>query len=148
MGIEACQAQTNVPKVSVREGQRRATFLNPKRQVFIVSRVDGCIVTEGLRADWAVSKKEVGDTIIIELKGRDVDHAVKQIHATASLWVRNKYGNGKLAGLVVARQYPRASTGVQKAQQAFARTFKGPLHVVTQNREFDFEKVLQFEGPG
>lgn len=146
MSLEDCRVFTKVPKVSVREGKRSAVFLNLERERYAVTRVDGCLLQQEVAADWAISKEEVGD-IVIELKGRDVHHAVKQVHATAVHWHEEKYQTGKIAGLIVACQYPRSSTAVQKAQDAFAKRFKGPLHVVTKNYEFIFEKVLEFKGP-
>jgi hypothetical protein len=109
-------------------------------------QVDGCVVKNALAADWVVSKQGIGD-IIVELKGRNVEHAAKQINATATLWTDEKLRVGRLAALVVATQYPRANTMMQKAQAAFAKKFNAPLHVVTKNNEYCFEKVLSFGSP-
>ena len=94
-----------------------------------------------MAADWVVSKCKVGD-VIVELKGKDVEHATKQVVATAKLWKQKGLCQGKLAGLIVCSQYPKASTSVQKKQQAFASEFSGQLHVRTRNREYDLEQLL------
>jgi hypothetical protein len=120
--------------------------LNPDNCRYSKVKVDHCVVENAAAADWLVSKDGVGD-IIVELKGRNVEHAVKQINATAALWTSEGLRVGKLAAIVVAAQYPSASTTIQKAQFAFGKKYKGPLHVVTRNSEYCFECVLSFNGP-
>lgn len=141
MSIEHCQEFTTVSLVKVEEGNRKALFRNDQRQTIVKTKFDGCVEVEGPRADWVVSKAGVGD-VVVELKGKDVDHAVKQIDATAKFWRRSGLSNGKIAGVVICRQYPRASTGVQRAQNNFRSTHKGFLHVVTKNETFEFERVF------
>ena len=74
-------------------------------------------------------------------------HAVKQILATASYWADKGYSNGSCAALIVSNQYPRFDTKIQKAMHLFTSKHGGPLHVVTKNYEFYFERVLSFQGP-
>ena len=146
MSIEHCRKRMRVPRISVRERKQRAIFVNEDKALFIITRVDGCVTHNETAADWVVSKENVGD-VVIELKGRDVDHAVQQVRATADFWRDQGLRIGQIAGLIVARQYPRSSTRVQRAQQAFARSFRGALHVATSNSEFQIERVLEFDGP-
>jgi hypothetical protein len=93
-----------------------------------------------------VARESYGD-VIIELKGKDVDTAVKQVEATASHWRSQNYGTGKIAALIVSTQYPKANTAVRKAQEKFTKVFHGPLHVVTKNYEGCLEAVFSFKGP-
>jgi hypothetical protein len=141
-----CKESTTDSRVQVSERGRKATFLNLKNDPFCKIQVDGCVVKHSLAADWVVSKNGVGD-IIVELKGKNVEHAVKQVNATATLWTDEKLRVGKLAALIVSTQYPRANTVMQKAQEAFAKKFKAPPHVVTKNNEYSFQKVLSFGSP-
>jgi len=97
-------------------------------------------------ADWIISRKAYGDAII-ELKGKDVDHAVKQVLATAHHWCQNDYQEGKIAALIVSTQFPKTNTSVQRAQQEFTKIFKGPLHVVTKNYNGCLEAIFSFRGP-
>jgi hypothetical protein len=146
MPIADCQERTTVSKVKVEEKGKKATFLNDRRIVYTLTRVDGCVIKNGIAADWLVSKADKGD-IIIELKGKDVGHAVKQIHRTAALLKEKKLLARPVAALIVATQYPKANTAVQRAQSDFAKTYQGPLHVVTKNHEYRFCRVLRFDGP-
>ncbi|MEZ2145936.1 hypothetical protein AAE026_27135 [Bradyrhizobium sp. DN5] len=128
------------------EKKSKAIFLNVERVWFEITKVDGCLCKHALAADFAVTKDQVG-TVIVELKGSDVPHAVEQVLASAGFWREHQPNCASLAGLVVSRQRPRYSTSVQRAQTKFARSHKGPLHVVSSNREYVFEKVLSFKGP-
>jgi hypothetical protein len=146
MKIDHCQEDTTVSKVKVEENGRKAVFRNSAQKKYKKTRIDGCVMVQTSAADWIVTKIPVGD-VIIELKGKDVHHAVSQIHATARFWHKHKLFVGKIAALIVCKQYPRASTAVQRSQSSFAKTYRGPLHVVTKNYEYEFERVLSFEGP-
>lgn len=98
-------------------------------------------------ADFVVSKIGVGD-IVVELKGKDVAHGIEQVTATAQLYADNNlYTTGKIAALIVAKSCPSFNSTVRKGKEQFARRFKGPLHVVTKNDTFVFERVLDFKGP-
>jgi hypothetical protein len=146
MSIAHCQERTSVSKIKVEEHGRKATFLNLERASFIKTRVDGCVIRNAIAADWMVTKDKIGD-VIVELKGKDVDHAVKQVHATAEFWQTKKLFVGQIAAIVVAAQYPKVNTAVQRSQNSFANRYKGPLHVVTKNYEYQFYRVLSFKGP-
>src|SRR5437868_6813688 len=124
-----CIEETSVSKVTVAEKGKSATILNSQHQVFRRVRVDGCVVTDGscLAADWVIERDRLA--VVIELKGRSVEHAAKQIAETSSLW-RAEQRFDRICGLIVARQYPRASASIQLKQQQYARRFGGPLHVV------------------
>lgn len=141
MALGDCQSETKVSRVKVEENGKKAVFVNDKKEKFVRTAFDGCVVKNGIAADWVVSKKGVGD-VIVELKGRDVERGTKQVHATAEWLTNNNARNGAIAGLVVCRQYPRESTIAQRAQLAFKNVFDGLLHVRCSNQEYDFESLL------
>lgn len=118
---------------------------NPKRVAHTRITYDGCVIKHSLTADFVIRCPE-GD-IVIELKGSDVDHGAQQIIATARHFTKNAASCAKIAGIIIARQYPKITTTIQKAKRAFAREFKGPLHVSTRNGAYDACRVLDFQGP-
>jgi hypothetical protein len=126
------------------DGRRFVTVDNTEREVLAKIRVDGCAIKNGMRADWVVEKE--GRAIIIELKGRDIEHAIKQVFATAEFWKSEKRCQ-YFAALIVGRQFPRASASIQLKQQRFARVYKAPLHIVTHDPTVRFDHVLSFKGP-
>ena len=141
-----CEQVTSASKIKVEELGRKAVFLNPTKAMHRKIQVDGCVIRDALAADWVLSKDGIGD-VIVELKGKNVEHGAKQCLATAQFWSTNGLGQGRIAALIICRQYPHTDTGVQVAQDRFRREYKGPLHVVTGRYEFDFERVLSFKGP-
>lgn len=143
---DECVEQTTQRKIRFEERGRKAIFLNSNEDRFFRVRVDGCVITQALAADWVLSKRDLGE-VIIELKGRNVEHGIKQIRATAEFWTTRRLRSGAISGLLVCSQFPRADTSVQRAKQEFSRQFRGPLHVVSHNGEFEFKRVLGYQDP-
>ncbi|MGO7156464.1 hypothetical protein [Rhizobium leguminosarum] len=141
-----CLTLVNVPLIKVEERGRKAVFRNPGNVSHEKIQMDGCVVKNDTAADWVICKPDVG-TIIVELKGKHVEHGADQIQATADHLKKIGYSTGKLAGLIVSTGYPKASTGIQKKAQSFSKKHRGPLHVVTKNSQFEFDRVLSAEGP-
>jgi hypothetical protein len=141
-----CVTETSVSKITVCENRKSATINNHERVVHRRVQVDGCVINdrETLCADWVIERDAL--SVVIELKGRDVEHAAKQVIATSELW-KSERRYEKICGLIVARQYPRSSSSIQLKQQQYSRRFSGPLHIVTGNYAFDIENLLSFRGP-
>jgi hypothetical protein len=74
-------------KVDDKRSLRWAVFLNPAQTTIRKVRVDGCLVSGSIAADWIVSKADCAD-VVVELKGRDVGHAIQQIVGDASILVQ------------------------------------------------------------
>jgi len=144
--MTGCVEVLKVSRIKVEENKRRVLIKNDSKEKYIKYKVDGCLISGQIACDYVIAKPKVGD-VIIELKGTDVDHAVLQILNTANYWKKNKLNSGSLAALVVCTRYPRIDTKIQRAKSKFARDFKGPLHVVTKNEEFEFVRLLSFKGP-
>lgn len=132
-------------KVSGEHG-RKVVVRNPGNEKYKRSQVDGCLVNNMTAADWVISKISVGD-VIIELKGKDVNHAVDQVKKTIDYWVSNKMVNGRISSLIVCSEYPRFDTRIQRARDFLAKKYSAPLHVVTKNMEFEFDALLSMRGP-
>lgn len=141
-----CTEKKRVSRIVVEENRSKATFLNEERSWFWVTKVDGCLCHNQTAADYVIEKQACG-VVVVELKGKDVPHGVAQVEATAKFWTARNPGVTRIAGLVVARQHPSHSTSIQRVQTSFARAFKGPLHIVSRNRDYIFETVQSFEGP-
>ena len=144
--LAECQDITNDPLIKVEQLGRKAVIVNSSRSKHVRTRFDGCVVVGNLASDFIVTRKDLGD-VIIELKGKDVEHATKQVEATAEYWRSNGHSTGVIAALIVATQYPKANTETRKAQERFAKTYKKPLHVVTKNFIGSLEGIFSFQGP-
>jgi hypothetical protein len=141
-----CCSQVRVSKIKLDDPRsRQAVFLNPGKDLYTKHKVDQCLVSNSVAADWILSKPRVGD-LIVELKGKNVEHAVDQVIATANFW-KSKGNTGPVSALIVSNEYPRSTTKIQRAQQRMLKDFQSPLHVATGNREYIFERVMSFKGP-
>jgi hypothetical protein len=141
MPLVDCQETVTHSRVKFEEKGKKVIFLNPDCGKFLRTRVDGCLKDCSPACDWVATKPNSGD-VLVELKGSDVSHALEQLVSTAHYWTTKGYRAGELAALVVCSQYPRISTGIQRARLKFRRHFKAPLHVVSRNREFDIERLF------
>jgi hypothetical protein len=115
--LSACVQEVSHSNVTVgdRGSKYRANFPNPSNVKFRKAHVDGCIVTDGARADWIVSKVGVG-SVIVELKGKDVAHACEQLFSTLSHADCQEWLEAKKALLVVCSRVPSFDTSIAKAQ--------------------------------
>ncbi|MBB5208362.1 hypothetical protein [Chiayiivirga flava] len=134
--------------MKVEEGARSAIFLNAAREKYVKTKVDGCLLNNVLAADFVVTQSGKG-SVIVELKGTDVERAVKQVAATIEFFQKCEAAKQKqkMAGLVVCSRYPRFDTKLQRLSSEFTRKYKVPLHVVSKNDEFEMDRVLSFGGP-
>lgn len=132
-------------KVDDERSRRWAVFLNPTRATIRKIRVDGCLVRRSVAADWIVSKANCVD-VVVELKGRDVGHAIQQVGATLRFWSENAECKQKdhLAALIVCTQYPRDNTKIERARRQIAQEHQAPLHVKSRNLEYAFEALASF----
>jgi hypothetical protein len=108
--LENCTEVLSHPRTTVSANGRSATFLNPDRTK--IKRIDlDCWLSsvETAKADFLVSKPGVVD-VIVELKGKDIHHAIEQILATLALWKKASPIVPNFGGLVIFTRSPERST--------------------------------------
>lgn len=140
--VKRCQTVVSDCRIVIKEKGRSLTIWNENRTKYILTRYDGCVKEDELAADFVLSLPGCGD-LIVELKGVSVDHAYKQVKATARFWSDHHLRCGKMAAVIVCTQYPRFPTKMQRVQAEFARVSKGYIHVVTRNQMYLFETCLE-----
>lgn len=104
--LQACMEELSDSKITVRRDGRRATFDNAARAV--INRVDiDCWIpsAETVKADYILAKRCVVD-VIVELKGKDIAHAVEQITTTLMRWRKASPFSDKIGGLIVFTRCP------------------------------------------
>jgi len=106
---EKCIEESDGTKVTVKANGRVATFLNPGKEKIKKIYVDCWLKSlPGLRSDFLLVNPETVD-VIIELKGKDIDHAIKLILATLDHWKVLKHCSPRIGGLVVFTRSPERS---------------------------------------
>jgi hypothetical protein len=136
---QGCVENTRSSKITVSEKGKSVTFLNPDRKLFKKIRVDNCVVNLGPRADWIISKTN-DVSVIIELKGRNVDHALEQIFATFAHKDCSEWLGLRVKLLIICAKYPSFDTKIAKAQDK-ARRLGTTLKIVCRSLECDVGQV-------
>ena len=97
---------------------------------------------ESRAADYLVSIPTKVD-VIVELKGKNVDHATTQIEATRLFWSNHKdYQSGQFIGaLIVCSEYPRADLKIKRYMESFRAT-GGLLKISRNGEERAFEEFI------
>lgn len=135
--MSACVEVVSHSKVKIEENNMKIVFLNPNGEEFRKGRIDGCLVKDGIRADYFVCG--CGKSILIELKGCNVDHACKQLFAAAEHKAVKPHLTGKLGFLIICSRYPSNSTSVQLAQNRAKKTYGSRFLVYTRERVLSME---------
>lgn len=141
MSCKAYRTRSSVSNIKIEDHGMSAVFLNPRRQVHHIVKVDGGLVAQQRAADYVVSKPGVGD-LVVELKGKDVGVACKQIEATLCIMDRCEEKRSPVAGLIVCTRVPCFDTKVQGLKSYFAKKYKSRLTVCSSRNKFDFEKFF------
>ena len=104
--LQACTEDLNYPKITVKRDGRRATFDNAERATIKRIDVDCWIAAADTpKADYILSKPTIVD-VIVELKGKDIAHAVEQITATLVMWKKTPPLSDRIGGLIVFTRCP------------------------------------------
>ena len=146
MSLDSCTRAVTHSRIKVEENKRKAIFRNPQNDVYKVSVIDGCLVKDGVRSDFLVSKPDTA-SVIVELKGTDVEHACDQLFASAEHPNVAGLLENRLGFMVVCSRYPRFDAFVARAKQRAAKRYKAGFHVITKEGEFDIERAAAIDGP-
>jgi hypothetical protein len=104
--LQACTEESNDSKITVKRDGRRATFDNAGRAIIKCIDLDRWIPSnDTAKADYIVSKPGVSD-VIVELKGKEIAHAVEQIVTTLVKWKKAPPFSSKIGGLIVFTRCP------------------------------------------
>jgi hypothetical protein len=107
--LQACTEELNDSKVTVKRDGRRAIFDNSEHSHIKCVDLDCWLAKSGVkRADYILAKPDVVD-IVIELKGKDIDHAAEQILATLRKWKKAPPFSKRIGGLIVFTRCPKSS---------------------------------------
>ena len=146
MTWDKCTEEVSHPKIRLEDkgSKRFAIFLNPTCAKHSRTRTDGCLVVEQTAADWVLTCDKADQQVIVELKGKNVEHAAKQIFATAAHLKQTDRSKSAIAGLIVCTQYPKHDTKIARAKLKFAREYGGPIHAASGSREFHLDRLVRF----
>lgn len=131
--MKNCIETVRHSSVKVEEQKRKAIFSNPNKNPYQKGRIDGCLVSEGIRADYFVSGE--GKSVLVELKGCNIDHACKQLLLAAEHENVKPHLNEKIGFMIVCSRYPSHTSTVQLTEDKIRKKYKAKLLVFTKQRE-------------
>lgn len=145
-----CIIQCNHSKVKIEDGNQKAVFLNPERKTYFKSQVDKCLIQNKVACDWIISEDNIS-SVVVEFKGRDVEHALIQVEIGMNFLSSSKdLPKLKKAALIVCsgvKKTPKFNSKLQRIKTEFSKKYKAPLHIVNGTYEYEINKVLSFKGP-
>ncbi|WP_428990018.1 hypothetical protein [Methylocapsa aurea] len=135
-----CVEKIRHENVTVKQRGRRANFVNPERAFYNRIQVDGCLVSEGKKADWIVSKINIG-SVIVELKGKHLDEAYEQLLATIENKVCSCWLEERRSFLIICSRVPSFDTIVAR-KELEARKRGVRLKIICGHRDIKIESLL------
>ena len=111
------------------EKGRRITFLNPNQKVVWKHTIDGC---QQLRASLPDANCRLCDFLVVdwrskehyvELKGKNVEHALHQLRSTISQ-ISSTDAKSRLYCWIITTESPRTTAKFQVLKQRFENEFK------------------------
>ena len=102
---QECRLETNNINVSCSERGKKYNVQNPKKVAIVKFRIDGGIVRDEkdtCKCDYlyCIKDKENPTTIFVELKGKNVCHALEQIQYSLSMFSKEFDGTRKLSRII------------------------------------------------
>jgi len=99
-----CSTSITSRHINVSENKRKFCLVNENEIEIIKVVVDGCLITgDSKRCDYLFDFPALNLVYYVELKGRDIESAVKQLKATISFCKRIHAGKEKECHIVSSR---------------------------------------------
>lgn len=121
-----CRENIRHKKIPFDENRSKLTLFNPNRIDVTRIRVDGCEINEGIRCDYLLLKED--EEIFIELKGTDLNHALRQIVATMQRLSEDLPFYPKRA-YIICTKTPLVSSEIQSISIKFRKKYSCKLVV-------------------
>lgn len=87
--------------------------------------VDGCQITDGIRCDYLILD-HCHNEYFVELKGKDLPHAIEQLEATIQQ-LSDKNNTTRKQAIIVSSRNPSNDTSVQRAKAIFKKKYNTEL---------------------
>ncbi len=122
-----CRETLNDPIIVCKEHNRKISFLNTQRGEVTKILVDGCEINDkGVRCDYLVIKDQVER--YVELKGSNINHAIKQLKRSINLLSVNPKSSKK-ESFIISSRCPKSSAAILELKLKFRKEFNSSLLV-------------------
>ncbi|PXV61890.1 hypothetical protein CLV62_12445 [Dysgonomonas alginatilytica] len=123
-----CSAIVTHSLIVCEEKRSKITFENKTKKEINKVQVDGCQITDqnNHKCDYLLVDNELSIEYFIELKGHDINHALRQIEATIPRLSQSAQQQTKYC-FIISFRTPMASTEIQIKQREFKRKYNATL---------------------
>lgn len=138
---------TERENLSIKETNTTYRLSFGKRRLSVVYQIDGKIITEGNKCDCLILAKQDEDnsdekwkSIFVELKGKDVMHALQQLDSTLDNKLFKHPSVNEVHARIVAKAFPsnNANTEFEKAKRKFKSKHKNCTIKQVSSNQPDF----------
>lgn len=138
-----CTSVETGSRISVSDARSKckAIFENAENLPIEKTQWDKCVKIQETAADWILTCGVRGQ-VIVELKGKNVEHACAQVMASAADLKSMGAIHEQIGAVIVCTQYPAIDTRVQRAKIEFRKQYGGPLNVYSRYRELTYEAAV------
>lgn len=127
MNFGNCETTTEQSVIVLQENKSRLVIKNLRNEKIRQVCVDGCVITEGQRCDFLILGPNNSE-YFIELKGCDVEHAIKQLETTINLLGSN-IKSVKRHAIIISSRCPLLTPKIQKLKLHFKKTLMAELKI-------------------
>lgn len=123
--IEANTEKITHSRILLEEKKTKITFLNVDRKEVHKVRIDGGVITEGIRCDYLIIyPKSESDKVehFVELKGTDIVHAFMQLDASIDLCCMDR--NKPFYAFIVSTSCPLSSSQLSNMKSKLKKKYK------------------------
>lgn len=130
MNYEKCTVEMSTTCIVVKENKSKFELKNPARKLVKRVQVDGCLIDDTReRCDWIISYDDPELKVLyIELKGCDIEKAIKQIQSTITHTNAKYLSHGKECYAITTR-YPKHDSTTRKYTMDMMKKFKAKLFI-------------------
>lgn len=134
---DECVYESSDPRIVVEDRGRKLTLVNAERKLIRRIKVDDCVVKGGeKRCDYLVEVSNPPTmAVYVELKGKNVDRACKQLAATLTLFAPIHRLIERRCHIVASR-VPQGAT-LQARKKEFQRKYGVHLFIETAQAELN-----------
>ncbi len=135
--MNECEEVSNRKEFVFKECGRKLTLRNVNQVESRKIKVDDCAIKDKfeIKCDYLLIAE--GNEIFIELKGTDIDHALKQIENTIRL-IGKKSDIGNRKAYIISTRVPLSSSEVQVLQSRHRNNFKSKLIIHSSPHKEDY----------
>jgi len=135
--INTCNECSDNKIIVAEENKRKFIFKNNSNSMVNKVKVDDCYIKKGLRCDYLIElidSNVVKTVFYIELKGSDINHAIKQIESTLQ-YCKQIHNDANKECYIILSKFPSSGTSSQILKKKFKRDNGIQLYIYSKIKE-------------